>query len=295
MDWVKLKMEHARQQRELLQGQNHTNTDQPQVSNPGGQASAHKKSFKPIWILGATTTWIVTMIAAWLVGSNVTTYDVSLDSPGNVGVSRTSEVAELKTHIATSMEMKEHLDDLNGRIQLLTDSIANVEVGLTRVLVMTDSMPGPASGKPLVALQQQPPPVTGEKSVIAMIEPAASAMPDTLAIANTAADKPANNIEKPEAGEKAAPGFGKQDSVNTGAGFPWVVNLASLNSETDANRFAARARSKDIQVEQHAVVIKGKEYWRVQASGFLTAAEARSQANTIKKKLGLKDVWVTKR
>jgi septal ring-binding cell division protein DamX len=294
MDWVKEKMEHARQQRELLQGQNQTNTDQPRVSNPGGQASAHKKPFNTIWFLGAAATWAVTMIAAWLAGSNVTTYDVSLDSPGNVGVSRTSEVAELKTHIATSMELRNHLDDLNGRIQLLTDSIASVEAGLTRVLVMTDSMPGPASGIPSVALQQQPP-VTGEKPVFEMIEPAASATSDTLAIANTAADKPANNIEKPEAGEKAAPDSSKQDSVNTGAGSPWVVNLASLNSKTDADRFAAKARSKDIQVEQYAVVIKGREYWRVQASGFSTAAEARSQANTIKKKLGLKDVWVTKR
>ena len=103
MDWVKQKMEDARQERELLQGQNHTNTDQPQVSNPGGQASAHKKPFNRIWFLGVAATWSVTMIAAWLAGSNVTTYDVSLDGPRNVGVSRTSEVAELKTHIATSM------------------------------------------------------------------------------------------------------------------------------------------------------------------------------------------------
>ena len=233
------------------------------------------------------------MIAAWLAGSNVATYDVNLDGPGNVGVSRTSEVAELKTHIATSMELKEHLDDLNGRIQRLTDSVANVEVGLTRVLVMTDSMPGPASELPVAALAQ--PPVSGEKSVFEMTEPAASATSDTLAIANTGADKPASTIEKPEAGEKDAPGSGKQDSVHTGAGSPWVVNLASLQDKTDADRFAARARSKDIQVEQYAVIIKGKEYWRVQATGFLTVGEARSQAGTIKKKLGLKDVWITKR
>ena len=294
MDWVKEKMEHARQQRELLQGQNQTNTDQPRVSNPGSQASARKKPFNTIWFLGVAATWIVTMIAAWLAGSNVTTYDVSLNSPGNARVSSTSEVAELKTHIATSMELGNHLDDLNGRIQLLTDSIASVEAGLTRVLVMTDSMPGPASGIPLVALQQQHP-VTGEESVFEIIEPAASGTSDTLAIANTGADKPVNSTGEPEVVGKDVPGSSKQDSVNTGVVSPWVVNLASLRDKTDADRFAARARSKDIQVEQYAVTIKGKEYWRVQTSGFLTVAEARSQANIIKKKLGLKDVWVTKR
>ena len=295
MDWVKQKMEHARQQRKLLQGRYHTNTDQLLASNPDNQASARNKPFNTIWLLGTAATWIATIIAAWLAGSSVTTLDVSLNGLGNVGASRTSEVAELKTYIATSMELRNHLDDLNGRIQLLTDSIANAEAGFTRVLVMTDSMPGPASGLPSVALQQQPP-VTGEKSVFEMIEPAASGTGDTLAIANTRADKPTNNnIGKPEVGEKDAPSSNKQDSVNTGAAPPWVVNLASLPDKADADRFAARARSKDIQVEQYAVIIKGKEYWRVQASGFLTVTEARSQANIIKKKLGLKDVWITKR
>jgi hypothetical protein len=57
----------------------------------------------------------------------------------------------------------------------------------------------------------------------------------------------------------------------------------------------ARARSKDIQVERYAVIVKGKQYWRVLVSGFSTETEAKSQANIIKEKLGLEDVWITKR
>ena len=204
MDWVKQKMEHARKQRGVLQGQNQRNTYPPSVFNPDSLSSGRKKSFSTIWFLGAAATWIVTIIAAWFVGSSVTTVDVSLNSLGNDGASRTTEVAELKTHIATSMELRNHLDALSERIQLLTDSIDNAEAGLTRVLVMTDAMSGPASGLPSVALQQ--PPVTGDEPVFEMIEPVAYVTSGTLAKANTGVNKPSNTImSKPEAAEKDAP------------------------------------------------------------------------------------------
>jgi cell division septation protein DedD len=294
MEWVKQRMKQARQQRDLLQGQNHTNTDQPLASNADSKAGTRKKPLNTTWLLGTATVWFATIIAAWLAGSSARTFEISLNDPGNVGESRVSEVAELKTHIATSMELRKHLDDLDTRIQLLTDTIANAEAGLVRVLVLTDSMPAPASGGSPVAQQQ--PSVTGEKAVLEMTEPTSSGTSDTLAIANTGADKPTSgSAGKPEVAANDAPGSSKQGSVNAGASPPWVINLASLPNEADADRFAARARSKDIQVEQYAVTIKGKAYWRVQASGFSTATEARSQANIIKKKLGLKDVWITKR
>ena len=204
MDWVKQKMEHARKQRGVLQGQNQRNAYPPSVFNPDSLSSGRKKSFITIWFLGAAATWIVTIIAAWFVGSSVTTVDVSLNSLGNDGASRTTEVAELKTHIATSMELRNHLDALSERIQLLTDSIDNAEAGLTRVLVMTDAMSGPASGLPSVALQQ--PPVTGDEPVFEMIEPVASVTSGPLAKANTGVNKPSSTImSKPEAAEKDAP------------------------------------------------------------------------------------------
>ncbi len=294
MEWVKQKMEQARQQRELLQGQNHPNTGQPEASIPDSQTSPRKKPLNTIWLLGAATAWIVTIIAAWLSGSSVTTYDASLNGIDNVGSSRISEVAELKTQIATSMELGKHLDELNGRIQTLTDTVANAEARLIRVLVLTDSMPATASGLSSVALQQSS--ATGDESVPGKIEPAAPGTSNILAIASAGADQPTNkSATVPDVVEKGMPGSGKQESVNTAAMSPWVVNLASLPNKADADRFAGKARSNDIQVEQHAVVIKGKEYWRVQACGFSTVTEARSQAEKIRKKLGLKDVWVTKR
>jgi cell division septation protein DedD len=187
---------------------------------------------------------------------------------------------ELRNHIWTSMELRERIDEVDGQIQLLTDS-----------------MPSPVGR--LSSVDQQQPSAIGEESVIEMIqmiEPTAAGTSDTLAIANTGADKSAvDESVKHEMREKDAPGSDKQDSVNISTQSPWVVNLVSLSNKAAADRFSAKARSKDIQAEWYAVTVKGKQYWRVHVSGFSTATEAKSQENIIKEKLGLKDVWITKR
>lgn len=294
MERVKQKMENARLQRGLLQSEDHANTDQPYATPPGSQGGIRKKRHNTIFLLGTAIAWIVTLIAAWWVGSSITSFDVGLNSPGNSRESRINQVAELKNHIATSMELRKHLDDLNRRVQLLDDSIANAEANFTRILVMTDSMPAPASGLLSVGLQQ--PLLTGGKSVLGTIEPATSSTPDIMAISNARASKlPSVSARMPDAVENDAPDYSKQGAVNTATVSPWVVNLASLPSKADADRFVARARSKDIQAEEYAVIIKGKEYWRVQATGYTSVSDARYQGEIIKKKLGLKDVWITKR
>jgi septal ring-binding cell division protein DamX len=216
--------------------------------------------------------------------------------------------AMLRSHMTIFMELRERLDDVNEHIQLLADST-----------------PSPVSR--LSSVDQQQPSAIDEESTIEMIEPTAAGSSGTLTIASTGTDK--SNVEgarKPEAdendasgsdaltvantgsdksavdgsvkhevSEKDAPGSDKQDPVNIGVKSPWVVNLVSMSNKADADRFATKARSKDVQVERYAVTVKGKQYWRVHASGFSTAAEARFQANIIKEKLGLKDVWITKR
>lgn len=75
----------------------------------------------------------------------------------------------------------------------------------------------------------------------------------------------------------------------------WVINLASLSSKVDADRLVKKTQSKDIETEQQQVTVKGKQYWRVQITGFSTAAEARENSVAVKEKLGLKDVWITTR
>ena len=76
---------------------------------------------------------------------------------------------------------------------------------------------------------------------------------------------------------------------------PWVINLVSTSSKTDADRLSKKALSKDIQTEQQQITVKGTRYWRVQITGFSTAEDAKAYADTAKAQLGLKDAWIMKR
>ena len=75
----------------------------------------------------------------------------------------------------------------------------------------------------------------------------------------------------------------------------WVVNLSSSPNQADAERFAAKAKAMGIETRQQQVTIKGKQYWRVQTVSFPTAAEAKGYAGTVREKLGLQHVWITRR
>jgi hypothetical protein len=76
---------------------------------------------------------------------------------------------------------------------------------------------------------------------------------------------------------------------------PWVINLLSSPNKSDADRFADRAGKLGIQVEQNSIMLKDREFFRVQLTGFLTQKQAEDNAGPIKEKLGLKDVWIFKR
>lgn len=75
---------------------------------------------------------------------------------------------------------------------------------------------------------------------------------------------------------------------------PWVINLVSTPSKSEADRLANKAESRDIETELEQVTVKGTDYWRVQITGFATADEARSYGDIAMEKLGMKDVWIMK-
>jgi cell division septation protein DedD len=90
----------------------------------------------------------------------------------------------------------------------------------------------------------------------------------------------------------AAQAIQQQEPI-TGNG-PWVINLVSIPHKIDAERYMEKAQSRGVAAGLYQVTVKGTDYWRVQVSGFSSAAEAKSEAKQIKEKLGLKDVWVAK-
>lgn len=84
------------------------------------------------------------------------------------------------------------------------------------------------------------------------------------------------------------------DTQDAGKRGPWVINLLSSPKKSDADRFADKARKQGIPVERGTIRLKGREFYRVQLTGFLTQKQAEESARPVKDKLGLKDVWIFK-
>ena len=95
--------------------------------------------------------------------------------------------------------------------------------------------------------------------------------------------------------ERPDPDTKKQSAASEKRNGPWIINLVSSSIKTDADRLAQKARSMGIQTEQQQVIVKGKQYWRVQITGFSTEEAASAYSYNAKEKLGLKDVWIMKR
>jgi hypothetical protein len=91
----------------------------------------------------------------------------------------------------------------------------------------------------------------------------------------------------------SAPQTLQHQEPTTGNG-PWVINLVSIPHKIDAERYMEKAQSRGVAAGLYKVTVKGTDYWRVQVSGFSSAADAKSEAKQIKEKLGLKEVWVAK-
>jgi hypothetical protein len=85
------------------------------------------------------------------------------------------------------------------------------------------------------------------------------------------------------------------DAPLPGGDGPWRINLVSLYDKAAADRFTAKAKSQDVDVEQNRVEVKGRDVWRLQVSGFATQEQARAYGAKVQDQLGLDGVWVFKR
>jgi hypothetical protein len=93
----------------------------------------------------------------------------------------------------------------------------------------------------------------------------------------------------------AEPATDKRAATTVQRTGPWAINLLSSRRKADTERLAVKARSRNIPVEQNRATVMGKEYWRLQITGFDSARAAKSYAGTVMAELGLKDYWLLKR
>jgi len=221
-------------------------------------------------------------------------------------------VHDLSTTIdKLEQRFEEDLISLNRQVYRLTNSIARVdefEEEILHVRTAVDSLTASAAVKTSdpkavveEATSQSSDAVTRMHEAMEIREStSANAAAQQKDVKNTQETASASVEITSEAAVSANPPqstnrTSKDTLLRTPRQRPWVINLASIQDKEAADRFAARARSRGITVEQNSMTFKGKEFWRIQITGFLTANDARTYAASAKEKLGLKETWVMKR
>ena len=226
-------------------------------------------------------------------------YAIDLPEPHQAGTIESPAVGKLAPRIADS-ESRVMSDQGN----------ADSSIGAEQQPAVLPPPRLPTSDESAQAIEIQTPPAADQAdaetsavipppqaSVDAPIRAPAAATPSTDSATNgqsgaptlaAATSKVATlESEKPVNVEPPTPSAAKQG--------PWVINIASSQDKADANRLAEKARSSDFQTELQQVTVKGRQYWRVQITGFATKEEARATSGSVKEALGLKDVWITTR
>jgi hypothetical protein len=74
----------------------------------------------------------------------------------------------------------------------------------------------------------------------------------------------------------------------------WVVNLASYNFESMAERKLASFRDKGVNAELVHVTVKGRPMIRIRTSGYKSYSEASDWVTLLEERLGLEGAWVAK-
>jgi hypothetical protein len=281
-----------------------------------------------LWFLSG----MIVLIAGLMIGWRMVSVQGGTRSNGpDILESRQSGAAD-STAMVT---LEDRINDLNERVEMLTDSITYLESKLIRARVITDSIIADGQkiassssreqtviAEPEQFIENLSPPAAGHEpgdaglaqpprqltrgvkaglqdaTLIAVRGTTVTTTRDRTAAVGERADsrKVVNTAELMDAsGEDRISVAQGWHAGNAAKGGPWVINLISSPSKADADHFAATARSRNIQTEQQHVVVKGKKYWRVQITGFATADEARAYAGTASDKLGLRDVWITSR
>lgn len=143
-----------------------------------------------------------------------------------------------------------------------------------------------ASG-PVVTAPSLPAPAAAPRT--AMTPPVAAALPPPA----TAPAKPAVVTAPLIIGEVQTLPPRAGAPVNTGK--TWVLNAASYSESAVATAEAQRLRAAGFtNVITQPAVINGKQWYRVQITGYADEPSARKAALELKNKLGLQNVWVLK-
>jgi cell division protein FtsN len=141
-----------------------------------------------------------------------------------------------------------------------------------------------APAESLTAAAPEPTPETRPEPAAQQPVPAAPAESQTAA-----APEPAPET-RPEPAAPADAGT----ATGTAKG-NWVINIASYRNERIARRKLAQMQQQGVDVELVTARVNGKTIYRARVFGFANRRAATSASTEIKSKLGLEEIWITKR
>ena len=194
-------------------------------------------------------------------------------------------------------EIREDLDNLTEQVKTLAAAVADLKEKPLDFHAVTDSFSNPGD-EPVPNRFQQQEKTRGVAPRLEVLPSLAGGMVGANTSESKDSGKPGDTINGNLSASKehtsTAPGIATQKRIREGEG-DWIINLASVPHKESAERFVDKAKSRGVDARLYQVTVRGKDYWRVHVSGFATATEAKVQASLLEKKLGLKDVWVTKR
>lgn len=75
----------------------------------------------------------------------------------------------------------------------------------------------------------------------------------------------------------------------------WAINIASYTNERIARRELAKMQQQGVDVELVTAEVNGKTIYRARVFGFANRRAATAASTEIKSKLGLEEIWITKR
>lgn len=223
-------------------------------------------------------------LGAWLYTSHINTRIGALET---VTKKHTSELVEMQEWASPASMLEGKFAFLNAQMKALTNSFEKLENRLTK-------------GSSTTPVGSATPPVRRTKSPVKIVAQTETPAARASTGETTTAPVPAKSVKKPAASvAKTAEKRGKKTTATKkaaatagAAAGAWVINLTSSPDKADADRFAARARTKDIPAKLVKAEVNGRDYWRVQLTGFASQNAARDYSGAVREKLGLKDVWI---
>mgnify|MGYP001551770913 FL=1 len=299
MEWVKEKMYQARLQRNKSQGGEQTATIDNRVQRDVETADTLFSRLLPsaeklVWLMGGIAAGITIVIMMWWA---VFFFMDDKTSRDYMAGSLPSPFVRLPAQATSIEEIREDLDNLTEQVKALAAAVADLKNKPLDLHAVTDSFSSSDDEPVPTRFQQQKktPGVAPGLEVLPSIKTGmVSASTSESKDSGKSGDTASRTLSASKEHASTAPGIATQNSIREEAG-GWIINLASVPQKESAERFAEKAKSRGVDARLYQVTVRGKDYWRVHMSGFATAKEAKAQASLVEKKLGIKDVWVTRR